>query len=200
MEMKTKKELAIGGGALLAAGALVAGAALAMKAMTRIPKGVEAVKPFDINKYMGKWYEIARMDYIFEKNLSNCTAEYTMDENEEIHVVNRGYNYKKNRMEESEGKAQFVDSPDEARLKVSFWGPFYSAYNVIAIDKDYKNALVAGKDFKHLWLLSRESTMPEETIEYFLQQAESFGYDTSKLIWVDQNEFEVTIENVEAHI
>lgn len=198
MKKKMKQELAIGGGALLATGALVAGVALAMKSMTRIPKGVEAVKPFDINKYMGKWYEIARMDYFFEKNLNNCTAEYSMDKDGEIKVINRGYNYKKNRMEESEGKAEFVDSPDEARLKVSFWGPFYSAYNVIAIDKDYKNALVAGKDMKHMWLLSRESKMAEETIEYFLQQAESYGYDTSKLIWVDQNE--LTVQNAETHI
>jgi len=181
-----KKEIAIGGGALLAVGAIAAGTVLAMKSMVKLPKGLEVVKPFDINKFMGKWYEIARLDYRFERNLTHCTAEYSMDDNGEITVINRGYNFKKEMMEEAEGKAMFVDSPDEGRLKVSFWGPFYSAYNVINIDKDYKTALIAGKDFKHLWLLSREPVMAEDKIEYLLQQAESYGYDTSKLIWVDQ--------------
>lgn len=184
--MDKKKEILIGGSALLAVGAIAAGTALAIKSMVKVPKGLEIVKPFDINKYLGKWYEIARMDYMFEKNLTHCTAEYVMDDNGEITVINRGYNIKKERMDEAEGKAMFVGSPNEGRLKVSFWGPFYSAYNIINIDKGYKNALVAGKDLKHLWLLSREPVMAEDEIEYLLQQAESFGFDTSKLIWTDQ--------------
>lgn len=184
--MDRKKEILIGGSALLAVGAVAAGTVMAMKAMVKVPKGLEIVKPFDINKFLGKWYEIARLDYRFERNLTHCTAEYSMDENGDITVINRGYNIKKEQMDEVEGKAMFVGSPDEGRLKVSFWGPFYSAYNIVNLDKDYKNVLVAGKDFKHLWLMSREPYMAEEHIEYLLQQAESYGFDTSKLIWTDQ--------------
>jgi len=174
-----KESLLIGGGVLLAAGVLVA-----LKKMRRtIPKNAEAVKPFDVEKYMGKWYEIARMDYMFEKHLDYATAEYSLNEDGTVKVVNRGYNYKKGREEEAEGVAEFVGSPDEAKLKVSFFGPFYAGYNVIAIDPKYKYALVAGRNLNYLWLMSRDTTMPDKVIDQYLQQAEEIGYDTSKLIW-----------------
>lgn len=194
------KDYAIGGGILLTVGAIAAGTALILKKKKTIPDGIEAVRPFDINKFLGKWYEIARMDYKYEKNLNNTTAEYSMDEKGNIKVVNRGYNYKKNKIEEAKGKAVFADSPDEGKLKVSFAGPFYSGYNVIEIDQDYKYALIAGDDMKHLWLLSREPSMPEETIEYYLEVAESYGYETSKLVWVGHDEYELVIETTELYI
>lgn len=152
-----------------------------------IPKGAIAVKPFDSKKYIGKWYEIARLDFRFEKNLNNTTANYSFNDNGTIKVVNRGYNYKTNEWKEAVGKAKFVSAPDVARLKVSFFGPFYSGYNVIAIDPEYKYALIAGKNLKYLWLLSREKTMPENIKQDYLKKAQDLGYNISALVWVEHD-------------
>lgn len=152
-----------------------------------IPKGAVAVKPFDTEKYLGTWYEIARFDYRFEKNLNNVTATYSLKKDGTIKVDNKGYNFKKNKWEEAIGKAKPASDPTEAKLKVSFFGPFYSGYNVIAIDKDYKYALVAGENLKYMWILSRETTIPENIKADYLKLAQSVGYDTSKLIWVSHD-------------
>lgn len=152
-----------------------------------IPKGAIAVKPFDSKKYIGKWYEIARLDFRFERDLNNTTANYSLNDNGTIKVVNRGYNYKTNEWKEAVGKAKFVSSPDEGRLKVSFFGPFYSGYNVIAIDAEYKYALIAGKNLKYLWLLSREKTMPENVKQDYLEKAQNLGYNISALVWVEHD-------------
>lgn len=157
-----------------------------LKSCKTIPKNTVAVKPFDMKKYLGKWYEIARFDYRFEKNLNSTTANYSLNDGESIEVVNRGYNYKRGRWEMATGKAKFVSSPNEAKLKVSFFGPFYSGYNVIAIDPDYKYALVAGKNLNYLWLLSREKTIPENIKQSFLHKAKEVGYNVKKLVWVKQ--------------
>jgi apolipoprotein D and lipocalin family protein len=149
-----------------------------------IHKGAVAIKPFDINKYLGKWYEIARFDFRFEKNLNNTTAEYTVNPDGSIKVVNRGYNYVTSKWKQAVGKAKFAGDKNEAKLKVSFFGPFYSGYNVIALDTGYKYAMIAGKDLDYLWLLSREKTMPENIRQEYLKKAVSIGYDTSRLVWV----------------
>ncbi len=152
-----------------------------------IPEGATAVQSFDAKKYLGKWYEIARFDFRFERNLNNVTANYSQNPDGSIKVVNRGYNYVEKKWEEVEGKAKFVESPDIARLKVSFFGPFYSAYNVIALDEQYRYALVAGKDLDYLWFLSRETTMPDEVKKDYLNRAAAVGYDTTRLIWVEHS-------------
>ena len=152
-----------------------------------IPKGAGAVKPFDAKKYIGQWYEIARLDFRFERNLNNTTANYSFNDNGTIKVVNRGYNYKTNEWKEAVGKAKFVSSTDVAMLKVSFFGPFYSGYNVIAIDPDYKYAFIAGKNLKYLWLLSREKTMPENVKQDYLKKAQDLGYNISALVWVEHD-------------
>jgi len=164
------------GGALIATGVYMA-------TRRTIPKGVVAVKPFDVKKYMGKWYEIARLDYRFEKGLDNVTAEYSLNEDGTVKVMNSGYNYRKGVVEESVGKAEFVNEPDEAMLEVSFWGPIKAGYNVIAIDKAYKYALVVGRNRKYMWLLSRETSMPEKIKLDYLAMARNLGYKTEKLIW-----------------
>lgn len=151
-----------------------------------IPKGVKAVKPFSVQKYLGTWYEIARFDFFFERGLSKTTANYSMNDDGSIRVVNRGYDAAKNRWKEAEGKAKFVGATDIAMLKVSFFGPFYSGYNVIALDDHYRYALVVGKNFNYMWLLSREKTMPQEMIERYAEMAQKLGFDTSRLIWVEQ--------------
>jgi apolipoprotein D and lipocalin family protein len=151
---------------------------------TTIPKGAVAVKPFDIEKYLGKWYEIARMDFRFERNLNNTTANYSLNKNGSIKVDNRGFNYVTGKWDQAIGKAKPAGQPGEARLKVSFFGPFYSGYNVIALDKEHKYALVAGKNLNYLWILSRETTIPEEIKSSYLKIAQDLGYDISALIWV----------------
>lgn len=152
-----------------------------------IPKGARAVKPFDSKRYLGKWYEIARLDFKYEKNLNNVTATYSEKDNGQIQVDNRGYDTVKKEWKQSIGKAKLVKGPDEGRLKVSFFGPFYAGYNVIAIDADYQYALVAGNNLKYLWILSRTSSMPESVKNSYLAQAEKLGYRTSDLVWTAHN-------------
>ena len=153
-----------------------------------IPEGAVAVTPFDSEKYLGKWYEIARIDFKYEKDLNNTTAEYSLNENGTIKVDNKGYNVKKQEWEQASGKAKFVGSDTVAMLKVSFFGPFYSGYNVLAIDDAYTYALVAGESLDYLWILSRETTIPDDVRSQYLQIAEGVGYDTDRLLWVKHDE------------
>jgi apolipoprotein D and lipocalin family protein len=173
----------IGGAAALAAVSLV----LLNSCSSKIPPGATAVKPFDVKRYSGKWYEIARLDFKYEKGLNNTTADYSLNNDGSIEVVNRGYDTRKNKWKTARGKAKFDGPENEARLKVSFFGPFYSGYNVIAIDPQYQHALVAGEDLKYLWLLSRETSMPEDIKQAYLEQARSIGYNTDELVWVEHD-------------
>ena len=149
-----------------------------------IPKGAVPVTPFQIDRYLGKWYEIARLDFKYEKNLNNTTAEYSSNDNGTIKVVNKGYNTKKGKWDQAMGKAKFVGEKNIAMLKVSFFGPFYSGYNVIAIDDEYRYALIAGKSLRYLWILSRETSIPVEIKDKYLKIAEEIGYRTTDLLWV----------------
>jgi apolipoprotein D and lipocalin family protein len=149
-----------------------------------IPKGAVAVKSFDKDKYLGKWYEIARFDFRFEKDLNNTTANYSVNDDGTIKVLNRGYNYVTGEWKEAIGKAKFVGDPTVAMLKVSFFGPFYAGYNVIALDSNYKYALISGSSLKYLWILSREKTMPEDIKANYLKIASEIGFPTDNLIWV----------------
>lgn len=155
-----------------------------------IPEHAHAIKNFNARKYLGKWYEIARMDFYFEKNLINATAEYSLRSNGTLRVVNRGYNVKKKEIEESIGKARFVNLPNEAMLKVSFFGPFYAGYNVVAIDPDYNYALVVGRNLDYMWILSREKTIPEEIRHLYLRKAQEIGYDTNNLVWTEHRDID----------
>jgi apolipoprotein D and lipocalin family protein len=152
-----------------------------------IPKGANAVTPFDKNKYLGTWFEIARLDFKFEKNLDHVTATYSLNDDGSIKVANRGYDYINKKWKQSIGKAKFASDHDMARLKVSFFGPFYAGYNIIAIDNDYQYALIAGNDLSYLWILSREKTIPENVKMDYLGKAKTLGYDTGKLVWTRQD-------------
>ncbi|MCJ7935179.1 MAG: lipocalin family protein [Chryseobacterium sp.] len=153
-----------------------------------IPKGATAVNNFDVKKYLGRWYEIARFDYRFEKNMDNVTAEYSENPDGTIKVDNKGYHYVKKEWKESVGEARFVKDKTEARLKVAFFKPFWASYNVIDIDKDYQYALVAGSSLKYLWILSRTTTIPESIRQRFIEKAKKIGYQTDELIWVKHNQ------------
>jgi len=149
-----------------------------------IPKGATAVTPFEKEKYLGKWYEIARLDFRFERNLNNTTAQYSLNENGSIRVDNQGYNTVKEEWTQAIGKAKFAGDENTAMLKVSFFGPFYAGYNVIALDNEYKYALVAGENLKYLWILSRETNIPDDIKERYLKIAGDIGYNIPDLIWV----------------
>lgn len=173
---------------LLLAG--IAGAAVIvvkLSSCVSIPRGAYAIKSFDQEKYLGRWYEIARMDFKFEKNLDHVTATYSKNDDGSIKVDNRGYNFKDKKWKESIGKAKPVGAMDEGRLKVSFFGPFYAGYNVIEIDEDYRYVLIAGNNLKYLWLLSRDKTMPKNILDHYLAKAKALGYETDKLVWTKQN-------------
>lgn len=175
----------VAGGALVVAGIA---ASIYFKKRRTIPYGVEAVKNFNIKKYLGKWYEIARLDYRFEKNLDNVTAEYYLNKDGSIKVVNSGYNFKKSEKEESVGKAIFAGSADVGMMKVSFGAPFYAGYNVIAIDKDYKYALVSGSTRRNLWILSRKTYIPDNIKEDYINKARTLGFNTDALIWSEHRD------------
>ena len=152
-----------------------------------MPEGVRPVDGFELERYLGKWYEVARLDHSFERGLSRVTAEYSPRDDGGVRVVNRGYNVEKQEWEEAVGKADFVEGEDRGYLKVSFFGPFYGAYVVFELDKQgYQYAFVSGPDTSYLWLLSRTPTVSEEVMSRFLERASNLGFDTDSLIFVDQ--------------
>ncbi|SHL63612.1 apolipoprotein D and lipocalin family protein [Nitrosospira sp. Nsp11] len=154
----------------------------------RLPQGVAPVTNFDTQKYLGVWYEIARLEHSFEKGLSDITATYSLLDDGGIKVVNRGYDAKKDEWRVAEGKAYPVESPDTGYLKVSFFGPFYGSYVVFDLDRiDYQYSFVTGPDKNYLWLLSRTPRASDEVLTRFISEAGKHGYDIDKLIYVDQS-------------
>lgn len=153
---------------------------------TTVPNGLHPVTPFELNRYLGQWYEIARLDHSFERGMSDVNATYQMQDDGSIKVVNRGYNTQRQEWKEAIGRALLIGDPATASLKVSFFGPFYGGYHVIALDPDYRWSLVAGPDRDYLWILARDKTLPVEVREQLLSQAKALGFVTDKLIWVGQ--------------
>ena len=152
---------------------------------TSVPKGLEAVDDFDGDRYMGKWYEIARLDHSFERNLSNVSAVYTEKERGEIAVLNRGFDEKNGEWKQIEGKARFVGDETIGSLKVSFFGPFYGGYNIIELDRiDYSYAMVSGPSRSYLWILSRTPKLDEAIYLRLVTRAAALGFDTAGLIKV----------------
>ena len=149
-----------------------------------MPGNVKPVDNFNVNSYLGKWYEIARLDHSFERGLTRVTAEYTLREDGGLKVTNRGYSAKDDRWKEAVGKAFFVEEPSKGYLKVSFFGPFYGSYVIIDLDKDYQYSLVCGPDRSYLWILSRTPEIQAEVKDRLIRKAAALGFDTSRLIHV----------------
>jgi len=171
-----------------ASAALIVLAAALTGACTGLPEGVEPVSGFDADRYLGKWYEIARLDHSFERGLSRVTAEYSLRDDGGISVINRGYEAGNGEWEQAEGKAFFVRSRDEGYLKVSFFGPFYGAYVVFGLDQDeYRYSFVSGPDRSYLWLLARTPTVKKQVMDRFVARAKELGFPTGDLIIVDQS-------------
>ena len=153
-----------------------------------IPDGVKPVDHFQMERYLGKWYEIARLDHSFEQGLTRVTAEYSVRDDGGIRVMNRGYSTKDNQWKEAEGKAYFAGRPDQGFLKVSFFGPFYGSYVIFELDrKQYSYALVCGPDKSYLWLLARSPRIDEDAKKRLIAKAAASGFDISKLIYVEHN-------------
>ncbi len=167
---------------------LIASLSLLLAGCLGMPDKVEPVSGFELQRYLGKWYEIARLDHSFERGMSRVTAEYSLRDDGGVDVVNRGYLAGDDEWKQAEGKAYFVDSPEQGYLKVSFFGPFYGSYVVFELEqKDYRYAFVSGPDLSYLWLLSRTPQLPPEVIERFVERAAALGFDTDKLIFVEQD-------------
>jgi apolipoprotein D and lipocalin family protein len=151
-----------------------------------IPENVKPVDHFNLEKYLGKWYEIARLDHPFERGLTRVTAVYRLRDDGGIEVINRGYSAAENKWKEATGKGYFVKGPDQGHLKVSFFGPFYGSYIVFDLDHDrYQHALVCGPDKDYFWILARSPEMKPELLETLVSKAASLGFDTTKLIYPD---------------
>lgn len=154
-----------------------------------VPDGVNTVTDFELNRYLGKWYEIARLDHSFERGLEKVSAEYQLREDGGVRVINRGFNVSKSKWEEIEGKAYFTGDSKKGELKVSFFGPFYGSYNIMDLDKTgYTYALVCGPDRSYLWILSRTPDPDKKIIERLVQKAAVSGFNTAGLIFVDHKE------------
>jgi apolipoprotein D and lipocalin family protein len=163
---------------------LVALCAVLLTACTQIPEGVEAVQGFDSSRYLGTWYEIARLDHRFERGLEDISATYTARDDGGIDVLNRGFDVEKGEWREIRGRAKFVGDPGTASLGVSFFGPFYGGYNVVDLDPGYQMALVSGPTRDYLWVLARRPDPPRAEVERVVQRAGQLGFDTSRLIFV----------------
>ena len=151
---------------------------------TGLPDNVEPVSQFDTEQYLGTWYEIARLDHSFERNLERVTATYGLNEDGSISVLNKGFNTEKDEWRQAEGVAKPMCSSDIAHLKVSFFGPFYGTYAVFELADDYSHAFVSGYNTDYLWLLAREPDVSTEVRQRFINESQALGFDTSKLIWV----------------
>lgn len=165
--------------------AYLAALSILLSACLGTPDKVSPVKAFDVNRYAGTWYEVARLDNRFERGLEKITAEYALKPDGGVSVVNRGYSTQEGKWKKAEGKAYFVDKPDEGYLKVSFFGPFYSSYVIFELEQErYEYAFVSGADKSYLWLLARTPHPPQEVIEKFKQQSKALGFKTEDLIFV----------------
>lgn len=166
---------------------------LALTSCMGVPDNVKTIASFDANQYLGTWYEIARLDHSFERNLEKVTASYSLRDDGGIKVINRGFNTKTNQWKEAEGKAYFIDAPNAdnthtGKLKVSFFGPFYGAYNIIALDKPYYNyVMICGPDKSYLWILSRTPQLSYPIKQQLVAKAKALGFATDQLIYVQQS-------------
>lgn len=162
--------------------------ALLLTGCVAVPEGIEPVRDFDAERYLGTWYEIARLDHGFERGLTHVRADYGRREDGGIAVTNRGWDTDDGAWDAARGKAYFVEDPGTAYLKVSFFGPFYGAYVVFELDPDYRWALVTGPNRNYLWLLARDPLLDADLRDAILERAEAAGFDLEELILVPQED------------
>ena len=159
-----------------------------LTACTGVPEGITPVSSFDRDRYLGTWYEIARLDNRFEEGMSQVTANYSLNDDGSVRVLNRGYIDAESRWGEAEGKAKFVETPDIGHLKVSFFGPFYSSYVVFELADDYGYSFVTSRDKDYLWFLSRTPIVDEDLKQHFVARAKALGFAYGDILFIDQSQ------------
>ena len=168
---------------------LAVAAILLLAGCAGVPSGVSVVDDFDLGRYHGMWYEIARLDHRFERGLTHVSATYTPRNDGGVTVHNRGYDPESGQWKQVRGRAYVVGDPSKGRLKVTFFWPFYGAYNVIALDKEaYSFAMVCGSNTSYLWILGREKTLPRPVLDDLIAEATRLGFPTGELIFVPQHD------------
>ncbi|XCN74622.1 MAG: lipocalin family protein [Candidatus Electrothrix aestuarii] len=166
---------------------------LSLNGCLGMPQSVTPINDFELNKYLGTWYEIARLDHSFERGLVQVSAEYALLDDGGVKVTNRGFSEAENTWKEAVGKAFFVEEPNTGYLKVSFFGPFYGSYVIFELDKEnYQYAFISGPDTSYLWLLARTPTVDQKLLDRFMNQAKERGFPTEQLIIVPQKKEEVS--------
>jgi apolipoprotein D and lipocalin family protein len=160
---------------------------------TAPPTGLTSVTPFEVSRYLGKWYEIARLDHSFERGLTDVSATYSLKSDGSLEVINRGFNTKKNEWKSATGRALFTGNQNQGSLKVSFFGPFYGGYHVLALDQTgYQWALVSGPDREYLWILARTKVLAPAIRDQLVADAKKMGFATDKLIWVEHTRADIS--------
>ncbi|NTU58075.1 MAG: lipocalin [Chlorobiaceae bacterium] len=156
---------------------------LVLVGCTGVPEGIVAVDRFELNRYLGTWYEIVRTDNRFERGTEQVSADYSLRQDGKVRVFNKGYDPVKKEWKTAEGKAKFAGEPTVGALEVSFFGPFYGSYTVFDLDREnYSWAMVSGSNLSYLWILSRTPVMDRGLLERLLAEAHSKGFDTLKVI------------------
>jgi apolipoprotein D and lipocalin family protein len=157
---------------------------IVLNGCTGYPDNIKPVKDFQLEKYLGTWYEVARLDHSFERNMQQVTATYTMRDDGGVRVLNQGYDTKKQSHKDAVGRAYFVQDERTGHLKVSFFGPFFGSYVVFELGSDYQYAFVAGNDYDYLWLLARTPQVEAAVKQRFVELAAEKGFAIDELIWV----------------
>ena len=154
---------------------------------TTIPEGIKPISAFNVNRYVGKWYEIARLDNRFERGLNQITAEYSLRGDGGLNVINSGVDIETGEHKSAKGKAYFIDNPSVGSLKVSFFGPFYAGYHIIELDKqNYSYAMIAGSDRDYLWILARKPKLDGIDLHNLIDKAKQLGFATQHLMYPEQ--------------
>ncbi len=167
---------------------------LLLSGCATLPDGIQPVRDFDLDRYLGRWYEIARLDHSFERGLSRVTADYSRREDGGLRVLNRGWQAEKKRWQEAEGRAYPAGKTGQGFFKVSFFGPFYSSYVILDLDHEgYQHALVCGPDRSYLWILARSPTLEPEVFDRLVARAASLGFATDKLLLIEHDESATSI-------
>ena len=165
-------------------GILIAALSTMISGCLGIPDNVSTVEDFQLERYLGTWYEIARLDHRFERGLSRVQAQYSLRDDNGIRVINRGFDANKGKWSEAEGKAYFVGDSDIGRLKVSFFGPFYGAYNIVELDhENYGYAMVSGPNTRYLWILARDPQLEPAILDRLVARAKALGFPVEELIF-----------------
>ena len=151
------------------------------------PKSITPVSNFDQTRYLGRWYEIARLDHSFERGLQGVTADYSVRDDGGIRVINRGFSTEENQWQQAEGRAYFVRDESQAYLKVSFFGPFFGSYVVFDLGESYNHSFIVGASNSYLWLLAREPVVSDELKQKFVAAAKKLAVEADQILWIDQS-------------